>query len=251
MASDAGSRFHEKIGEVQTYLTLGQLVLIGILQGVAVGVLASGPLKAAVDGALEGNESLNYAYISLTFAAIAVVTYLYLVQILLYSWPFPFLHFLIWSLLAGAEFVMVVSIDEPHIWFWAIAAAGAIGVIVHLFNVFQFKGQRKAKVREFHSLSEEEKETKIQSVLNIICQLEIMERFQYPFLFLFLLVALAGAIGGVFLLWCESCDDDIIRWSGFGVGVFLLTLLAVNGNQYYKELYQAIKRHSDKGNAAS
>jgi hypothetical protein len=226
-------RFYRNPQEVQRYWTEAQLVLIGILQGVALGVLADVSLREILANdphvlKLTANErALGAAYIFVTFAVITLITYLYLVQMILYRWPLPPIHFLLWSALAACEFVMVLSANRPGSWFPATGAAGIMGVAVHLFNRHHFV-RSLPRIENNSTLRQEHKQRRAWLGL------------QGQFAAVYGSMALLAFALTVLLATVADDYHGHIRWGGFAaanVGIVWLLFLAWC---YYNDLFGAL-----------
>ncbi len=228
-------RFYKSPNDAQRYMTEAQLVLIGILQGVALGVLADGSLRDTIvppDGeALGATERwLDLTYIFITFLVIAVVTYLYLMQILLFRWPMPPQHVLFLAALAAGEFLMVVTPDRPGVWFFATAGVAFVAWIVHWLNWLELKNWREPEL-DFSDFSDPKARRRIR------WQYQVMPSYQRPFLVTYFLTGLVAVTAG--FVWVHF-EADWVRWAAVVPAGIALLVLAGIGACYYHDHYGAI-----------
>ena len=135
---------------------LAQLALIGILQGVAVALLFGeqtevlDPLTTSAQGPF--NEQ-RLAFAVVTLLLIAIVSYMFLIEILSTDWHFHLGQVLLWFLLTGAEFVAAMKADEPSIWFGAFLALGGLGAFGYFLNWrWSSSGKRTAQRQRFRQM---------------------------------------------------------------------------------------------------
>ena len=124
--------------QIRASFRTAQIALISILQGVAAVLLFDKHVRDILLPLSGGDLDVSrFFFAVLTFFIIALVTWLYFIEILCYPWGFPVIHVVVWFLVTGTEYVLALFVDELTIWFGAIGFLGVLGAIVYLFNLRQ------------------------------------------------------------------------------------------------------------------